>query len=100
MLNKNNDFRTNIKDMSWNHCINGTNILYLPLHRRLINMSMAGIYHIESWWRHNGCWDREQASGIPYCGEDNYLSITDAWWETLTDEEKEQVFNDFFEDLM
>lgn len=60
---------------------------------------MPGIYHIESWWRHNGCWDREQASGIPYCGEDNYLSITDAWWETLTDEEKEQVFNDFFEDL-
>ena len=70
-----------------------------PLHGRLINMSMACIYHIESWWRHNGCWDREQASGIPYCAEDNYLSITDAWWETLTDEEKEQVFNDFFEDL-
>ena len=60
---------------------------------------MKNIYHIESWWRHNGCWDREQASGIPYNREDDYLSITDNWWNSLTDGEKLQVFIDFFEDL-
>lgn len=60
---------------------------------------MKNIYHIESWWRHNGCWDREQASGIPYKREDDYLSITDNWWNSLTDGEKLQVFIDFFEDL-
>ena len=54
---------------------------------------------VEDWWRHNGCWEREQASGIPYNEEDEYLSITDRWWASLTDKEKEQVFIDFFEDL-
>lgn len=54
--------------------------------------------NIESWWRHNGCWDRAQASGIPYDGQDDYLSITDDWWDSLTSLEKEQVFNDFFEE--
>ena len=62
-------------------------------------MAMTNMYQIEDWWRHNGCWDREQASGITYSGEDEYLSITDNWWESLTDKEKEQVFVDFFEDL-
>lgn len=57
------------------------------------------MHNIENWWRHNGSYDREQASGIPYNGGDDYLSTTDNWWESLTDEEKEQVFNDFFEEV-
>lgn len=57
-----------------------------------------GIYNqtIEDWWRHNGCYDREQASGIPYHGEEDYLTITDNWWYSLTAEDKEDVYNDFF----
>lgn len=62
-------------------------------------MAVTLYYQIEDWWRHNGCWDREQASGIPYNGNGDYLSKTDDWWESLSDREKEQVFIDFFEDL-
>jgi hypothetical protein len=62
-------------------------------------MAMTYMFQIEDWWRHNGCWDREQASGIPYNGDVDYLSKTDDWWESLSDREKEQVFVDFFEDL-
>lgn len=55
---------------------------------------------IESWWRHNGIWDREQASGIlveNFDGETQiYLDTTDDWWFDLTDEEKQEVYNDFF----
>ena len=62
-------------------------------------MTRVGLQQIEDWWRHNGCWDREQASGIPYNDEYNYLALTDDWWDSLTTLQKEQVFNDFFEDL-
>lgn len=55
---------------------------------------------IESWWRHNGIWDREQASGIlveNYDGETEiYLASTDDWWDNLTDEQKQDVYEDFF----
>ena len=55
---------------------------------------------IESWWRHNGIWDREQASGIlveNYDGETAlYLESTDDWWESLTDIQKQEVYEDFF----
>ena len=53
---------------------------------------------IESWWRHNGCFDREQASGIPYNPEhaDAYLSLTDEWWESLTNKEKQEIYEEFF----
>ena len=55
---------------------------------------------IESWWRHNGIWDREQASGIlveDYDGETAlYLESTDDWWESLTDIQKQEVYEDFF----
>lgn len=54
------------------------------------------MYKIENWWKHNGCYDREQASRIPYNKEDNYLQITDDWWDSLTDEEKKEVYEDFF----
>ena len=55
---------------------------------------------IESWWRHNGIWDREQASGIlveNYDGETAlYLESTDDWWDNLTDAQKQEVYEDFF----
>lgn len=56
--------------------------------------------HIEEWWRHNGCYDREQVSGIPYDGQDagNYLNKTDKWWNNLSDEQKENIYDDFFRD--
>ena len=58
---------------------------------------------IESWWRHNGIWDREQASGIlveNYDGETAlYLESTDDWWDALTDIQKQQVYEEFFEEV-
>lgn len=57
---------------------------------------------IESWWRHNGIWDREQASGIlveDYDGETElYLASTDDWWDYLTDKEKQEVYGKFFDE--
>lgn len=57
---------------------------------------------IESWWRHNGIWDREQASGIlveNYDGETAlYLESTDDWWDNLTDAQKQEVYEDFFDE--
>jgi hypothetical protein len=58
---------------------------------------------IESWWRHNGVWDREQASGILYEDYDGetqiYLDSTDEWWDGLTDDEKRAVYEQFFEEV-
>ena len=58
---------------------------------------------IESWWRHNGIWDREQASGIlveNYDGETAlYLESTDDWWDDLTDIQKQQVYEEFFKEV-
>ena len=57
---------------------------------------------IESWWRHNGIWDREKASGIlveNYDGETAlYLESTDDWWNALTDDEKREVYDEFFDE--
>lgn len=53
---------------------------------------------IENWWKHLGCYDREQASNIEYdnvdCGK--FLTETDDWWDSLTDKEKENVYEEFF----
>lgn len=61
---------------------------------------MKNMNIIESWWRHNGIWDREQASGIlveNYDGETAlYLESTDDWWDNLTDAQKQEVYEDFF----
>jgi hypothetical protein len=61
---------------------------------------MRNMSIIESWWRHNGIWDREQASGIlveNYDGETAlYLESTDDWWFGLTDIQKQEVYEDFF----
>lgn len=57
---------------------------------------------IEDWWKHNGCYDREQASGIPYGPYEEepgiYLEITDNWWDGLSADKKEKVYNEFFEE--
>lgn len=58
---------------------------------------------IEDWWRHNGIWDREQASGIlleDYDGEHGYyLESTDDWWYSLTPAQKRQVYDEFFDEV-
>ena len=59
--------------------------------------------NIESWWRHNGAFDRAQASGIPYeSGVTNlaeYLNNTDDWWDGLSDEKKKEVYEEFFSEV-
>lgn len=66
----------------------------------MFEVSMAVI---EDWWRHNGIWDREQASGIlveDYDGETGiYLESTDDWWYNLTPAQKRQVYDDFFDEV-
>lgn len=55
---------------------------------------------IEGWWRHNGIWDRQDASGIFYDGETElFLESTDEWWDNLTNEQKVEIYNDFFEEV-
>lgn len=63
-------------------------------------MANYDILLIEDWWKHCGCWDRDQASGIPYEDYDGdqalYLDITDDWWNSLTNDEKAEVCDEFF----
>lgn len=54
--------------------------------------------NVEDWWRHNGSYDREQASRIPYGNDEDYLQRTDDWWESLSDEEKMKIYNNYFEE--
>lgn len=64
--------------------------------------TMPNKFEIEDWWRHNGCFDRAQASGIPYIrngkkapiGE--YLKETDDWWASLSIAERKFVYCNFF----
>lgn len=55
-------------------------------------------HNIETWWKHLGCYDREQVSGIPYgiytLGE--FLTTTDDWWENLSYEQREDAYDEFF----
>ena len=52
---------------------------------------------IEDWWRHNGIWDRQDASGILYDGKmELFLESTDEWWDNLTNEQKVEIYNEFF----
>lgn len=61
---------------------------------------MKGIkFTIEDWWRHNGAYDRAQASGIKYNKNTNiseFLQKTDDWWNNLTYDEKLLVYEDYF----
>ena len=51
--------------------------------------------NVEDWWRHNGNFDREQASGMPYNNDDNYLQKTDALQEL-----KKVLTKEYFEKKM
>lgn len=51
---------------------------------------------INDWWRHNGLYDRAQASGIPYSGQEDYLETTDKWWEGLDEAGRVSVYMEFF----
>lgn len=60
------------------------------------------MHTIEKWWRNLGCWDRQQVSGILYENYDGevglYLDATDRWWDSLTDTEKKNKHEEFFEE--
>lgn len=56
------------------------------------------MYTIEHWWKHLGSYDRAQASGIAYNKENNYLIITDDWWDNLTDIQKKSIYETYFEE--
>ena len=58
-------------------------------------------YDIENWWRHNGLYDRQQASGIRFDGNSpdaiqEYFDYTDEWWNSLSNVEKTQIYDEFF----
>ena len=57
-------------------------------------------HNIEDWWRHLGTWDRQQASGYPFFqylhNPSTYIEATDEWWESLSAEQKEEIYNEFF----
>lgn len=55
---------------------------------------------IEKWWRGLGCWDRYNVCYIKYDGNiGEYLDKTDDWWDSKTTKEKEELYNEFFEEL-
>lgn len=57
-------------------------------------------HNIEDWWRHCGCYDREEAS--PFYWEkakvsaQEFLDMTDKWWNNLSDKDKQFVYEEFF----
>lgn len=61
---------------------------------------------IEDWWRHLGTYDRMIASGIlsntthawNETDAQDYLQVTDGWWDGLSKREKLEVYNDFFDE--
>ena len=56
------------------------------------------MYTIEHWWKHLCSYERAQASGIAYNKENNYLIITDDWWDNLTDIQKKSIYETYFEE--
>lgn len=56
-------------------------------------------HNIEDWWRHCGIADRIQASGIWATTDvQDYLRITDDWWNSRTDTEKVEIYEEFFDE--
>lgn len=57
---------------------------------------------IEGWWRHLGTFGRQNATPLVFMStqEDacDYLQRTDDWWDNLTDEQKLEVYNEFFDE--
>ena len=65
---------------------------------------MAKYNHkIEDWWRHLGTYDRERVSGYhstALCfNVAQFLFVTDEWWESLTDDEKTEIYEEFFSEV-
>ena len=60
-------------------------------------MEAKNLNFLNDWWRHCGCYDREQASNIPYDGNvADYLTKTDEWWFNLTHYDRQEVYEEFF----
>lgn len=60
---------------------------------------MAKYNHIiEDWWRHLGTYDREQVIGLDCHDVQQFLTYTDIWWSGLSYEEKEKIYEDFFDE--
>ncbi len=56
-------------------------------------------HNIEDWWRHCGVADRIQASGIWATTDvQDYLTITDNWWNSRTNTEKVEIYEEFFDE--
>lgn len=52
---------------------------------------------LQQWWKHLGCYDRQQVSNIPYDGNaQDYLQKTDCWWNEQQSEAQQQAFEEFF----
>lgn len=59
------------------------------------NQKNENKHNIEDWWSHNSLGDRQEASGIlleNYQNEPVYLEATDEWWESLSEEQKLDVY--------
>ncbi len=60
---------------------------------------MAKYNHIiEDWWRHLGIYDREEVKGLNCHDVQQFLTDTDNWWNGLSYEEKEKIYEDFFDE--
>ena len=59
---------------------------------------------LNAWWSKLDIWGREWLSGYlveNYDGETElYLEATDEWWESLSNEQKLKVYNEFFNENM
>lgn len=53
---------------------------------------------IEEWWRHLGTYDRGIITGMACNDISDFLCKTDEWWESLLATEKENIYNDFFDE--
>lgn len=62
-------------------------------------MDTVSSHAVEHWWRHLGAYDRSVVSGIPRNGEDDALSTSDDWWDSLTDKDKRNAYEKFFEEF-
>ena len=56
---------------------------------------------IENWWNNTPFWLMENITGYrqddfsPEDGYQDFIDACDAWWQSLSDEGKEAVFNDY-----
>ena len=57
---------------------------------------------IEDWWRHLGTFARNQVTPFIFASTNEdateYLEKSDNWWAGLTDEQKLEAYNEFFDE--